>query len=79
MDDICRPVKPTCRWVSEISTAINNICGRRQLDLSQCNRENSSKIFNEFVRELKHDKCYNTKKVQDILRYTTDYNVYLEK
>lgn len=78
---ICRPKYLTCRWLQEISQAIQNICpndkfmNTRQIQQCKQNRE-ADKIWTNYIDELTkcHSNCYSKTQIRQILHFERDYN-----
>ena len=77
MLNICRPDYITCRWIKEISEAIENICPL-QPRIDKCS-SNPNKDWNKYYNNLKKNPCINNSLIQQILNYDVDYNEYRRK
>lgn len=72
MSKPCRPYKMTCRWVKEISEAIENVCPA-QPSVKHC--FNPYAAWDAYYADLsKCTQCLTSPRVQGILTMETDYN-----
>jgi hypothetical protein len=70
---VCRPQKITCRWLKEITMAINRVCPEQEM-IKKCEVDLEVQ-WKDYVTNL---KCQKNGDVRDILEFKTDYNVFLD-
>lgn len=69
--DVCRPAKPTCRWLKEISHAIHRLCPD-VLPINQCHADSVDQ-WHSYLNNLNfNSQCRRNPKAQQILRFEID-------
>lgn len=74
MKEICRPEKLTERWISEMSEALNKVCGFQPLAFDFLNRkldDNWNAYWHNFNQQF--SKCKNPDRAQRIIDFSEDY------
>ncbi len=71
MTSVCRPEKITCRWVQEITEAINVLCP--QAERVYCTPNHAEALWATYT-EQELPKCLHHPKVNQIIRFEIDYN-----
>ena len=68
----------TCRWLQEITTAINVICPS-QPSIRQCPLD-LDLSWNRYLESLQNNyQCFRRPEIQQILTYQVDYHEFLPK
>lgn len=77
-DLICRPRQLTCRWIFEITSAIENITLSPRIN--QCIKGHEQDTWDSYLnRFYLNQHASQNPNVVDILQYKEDYLIYLNK
>lgn len=67
----CR--KMTCKWLSEMTEAIHNLCPTQPIITCKDNQA-AFHLWNDYLEKLQNTKCIQNTNVSKILVYEVDYN-----
>lgn len=78
---ICRPERITCRWIFEISEAINNVCKDSNVPayIFCIKKGSAEQEWRHYFDLLSSSNCIKNPTVQKILNFEVDYNDYRQQ
>lgn len=74
-EQVCRPVRLTCRWVREMTQSIHTLCPSI-LPVVHCTQAEHE--WAHYWQQLEKSRCIQDPQVQQVLRYERDYQDILQ-
>lgn len=69
---VCRPQHLTCRWVNEMTAALQKICPSLPRP-SECVPSQAEQVWQEYWSQFNRHQCAHHPVVQQVLAFEIDY------